>query len=134
MDHEGRIKKLERTIEQQCYFIWALGIVVILLTAGILCMWNEMGVPNFDHIGASLAIFQTLFGIAALYGFWALRGLTKEKAEEVAEQELRKIAPPIIRRLVDEAQQAYSGDTPISDRKVEGMMDGLDRKEGENGE
>lgn len=134
MDWEARFRKLDKIVTQQGYVIHILLVLVIVDTAAILLLWNEKGTPDFDHIAVSMTVFQTLFGIAALYGFWALRGLTKEKAEEVAEQELRKIAPPIIRRIVDEAMQAYGSDAPISDKKVAGMMDELDRKEDEDGE
>ena len=134
MDTEARLRKLEKTARQQGYVINILLVLTPFSMAGMLLLWNEKGQPNYDHIGVSITVFQTLFGIAALYGFWALRGLTKEKAEEVAEQELKKIAPPLIRRIAEETMQAYGGDAPISDKKMEGIMDELDGKEAEDGE
>lgn len=133
MDQERRIKKLENAVQQQGYVIRILLTLMPFSVAGMLVLWNTQGTPDYDHIGVSMTVFQTLFGIAALYGFWALRALTKEKAEEVAELEVRKIAHPIIRRIADEAMQAYSADAPISDKKVAGMMDKLDGTEGADG-
>jgi hypothetical protein len=118
---ETRIRNLERTVEQQGYLLLILMFVLIFDTAAILVMWGEKGTPNFDHIAVSLTVFQTLFGIAALYGFWALRGLTKEKAEEVAEREVGKMVPPLVGRIVEEQLQTI-GTEPISDEQLNQMV------------
>ncbi len=88
--------------------------LLVLDTAAIILLWNQNGPPDFDHIAVSLTVFQTLFGLAALYGFWALRGLTREKAEEVAEAEIKKIAQPMVQRIVMESLRNLPRDT-ISD-------------------
>lgn len=129
---EQRLRKLENQVEQQGYVLWVLMVLVILDTAALLVLWGQAGKPNFDHIAVSLTIFQTLFGIAALYGFWALRGLTKEKAEEVAEREVRKIAPPLVARITQENLQTLGVDT-ISDEDIAKIV-GATGKEDGNGE
>lgn len=130
-----RLEKLEKTSEQQGYIIFALMLVVIVDTAGLLVLWGEQGKPDFDHIAVSLTVFQTLFGIAALYGFWALRGLTREKAQEVAEIEVRAIAPPLIRRLYYDNLETFATEAPISADDIGHIVDviGDDGKEGDNG-
>jgi hypothetical protein len=133
---EGRIKALERTVGQMCYITLALMLVVIVDTAGLLILWGERGKPDFDHIAVSLTVFQTLFGIAALYGFWALRGLTREKAEEVAEKEVREIAPSLIRRLYQENIGTFQSEAPISNTDVDDIVEAIsgDGKEGDDGQ
>ena len=131
---EQRIRKLEETVSQQSFLLLILMVILIIDTAALLILWGTAGTPNFDHIAVSLTVFQTLFGVAALYGFWALRGLTREKAEEVAEAEVRKMAPPLIRREVQEHLQAIGFD-PISDEDLRSLVDatGNTGMEGENG-
>lgn len=118
---ETRTRNLERMGEQQGYLLLILMFVLIFDTAAILVMWGEKGTPDFDHIAVSLTVFQTLFGIAALYGFWALRGLTKDKAEEVAEREVKKMIEPLVGRMVEEHLQTIGTD-PISDGQVDQMV------------
>lgn len=131
---EKRIRRLEETVAQQGYLLLVLMVMLIVDTAGLLVLWGQQGKPDFDHIAVSMTVFQTLFGIAALYGFWALRGLTKEKAEEVAEAEVKKMAPPLIRREVQEHLQTIGFD-PISDQDLTSLVDATANagKEGENG-
>lgn len=131
---DARIRKLEKTVEQQGYLLFILMIVVIIDTAALLFLWGQNGKPNFDHIAVSLTVFQTLFGIAALYGFWALRALTIEKAQDVAEAEVQKIAPPIILREVQDSLQNAPRDT-ISDVDLSEIVSatGDAGKEGDDG-
>jgi len=131
---EARIRKLEKTVEQQGYLLLIMMIVLIIDTAALLLLWGQNGQPDFDHIAVSLTVFQTLFGIAALYGFWALRALTIEKAQEVAEAEVQKIAPPIILREVQDSLQNAPRDT-ISDVDLSEIVSatGDAGKEGDNG-
>lgn len=131
---EARIRKLEKTVEQQGYLLLILMIVLIIDTAALLFLWGQNGKPDFDHIAVSLTVFQTLFGIAALYGFWALRALTIEKAQEVAEAEVQKIAPPIILREVQDSLQNAPRDT-ISDLDLSEIVSatGDAGKEGDDG-
>ena len=114
---EARLKKLEREVELQGFLLRILLIVIVVLAAAVLILWGQEGEPDFDHIAVSLTVFQTLFGLAALYGFWALRGLTKEKAEEVAEREARKLIPPLVGRAIREHLQTMEFE-PISDEDI----------------
>lgn len=131
---EARIRKLEKTVEQQGYFILVMLILFPFLAAATLVLWGQKSKPDFDHIAVSLAVFQTLFGVAAIFGFWALRGLTREKAEEVAEAEVKKMAPPLIRREVLEHLQSIGFD-PISDTDLGGIVSATadDEEEGDDG-
>ena len=128
MAMEKRLIKLERAVEQQGYLLMILMVVLIVDTAALLVLWGQEGAPDFDHIAVSMTVFHTLFGIAAVYGFWALRGLTKEKAEEVTEREVNKIAPPLIARLVQDNLQNLPKDT-ISDNDLDAIV----RATAENG-
>jgi hypothetical protein len=114
---ERRIKHLETLVAQQGYILHVGMIVVIFDTAGLLWLWQDHGKPDFDHIAVAMTVFQTLFGIAALYGFWALRGLTKEKAEEVAqdvaEAEIRKIAPSLVLRVATDTLKTLNREAAI---------------------
>lgn len=131
---EERVRRLERQVEQQSYFIWILMAVLILDTSGLLVLWQEKGQPDYDHIAVAMTVFQTMFGIAALYGFWALRGLTKDKAEEVARAEIREIAPPIIQRSVQDSLQTFREEAPISKLDTDRIVDAIGRKEDGDGE
>lgn len=132
---EARLKKLEKAVQQQGYLLLILMIFLIVDTAAVLLLWSERGPPDFDHIAVSLTIFQTLFGIAALYGFWALRGLTKEQAEETTTREVAKLAPPLINRQVAEYMRTFPGEAPISDVDLNAMVvaAGEDGKEDKDG-
>lgn len=127
---EKRLKNLEKTVAQQGYLLTILLIVLIFDTAALLILWGQKGTPDFDHIAVSLTVFQTLFGIAALYGFWALRGLTKETAEEVTEREVEKIAPPLIRREVDEIKRTFGKEAPISTDDIDAMVLAAGKEDG----
>lgn len=129
---ESRIRKLEKTVEQQGYFILVMIVLFPFLVAAILVMWGERGPPDFDHIAVSLTVFQTLFGLAAIFGFWALRGLTREKAEEVAEAEVKKMTPPLVRREVLEHLQSIGFD-PISDKELGEIVSATADEEEEGG-
>jgi len=132
---EEKIRKLERDLAQQGFVVRALVFAVILDTAGLLVLWGERGKVDFDHIAVSLTVLQTMFAIAAVYGFWALRGLTREKAEETTIEEVAKVAPPLIRREVAAWMQTFRTESPISAIDVDAMVAaaGADGKEGNNG-
>lgn len=129
---EARIKKLEKTVEQQGFFILVMIILFPFVVAAILLLWGQQGPPDFDHIAVSLTVFQTLFGVAAIFGFWALRGSTRERAEEVAEAEVKKMAPPLIRREMEDFKRTFGKEDPISEDEVEAMVAaaGFDEMEG----
>ena len=129
---EDRIKKLEREVSQQGYMVLILMFLGILDTAGLLILWGERGKPDFDHIAVSLTVFQTMFAISALYGFWALRGLTKEKAEETAKEETAKIVPPIANRAISEFLATLGGERTISDADLAKLVEAAGNED-ENG-
>lgn len=131
---ERRIERLEKLVGQQGYVCHVLMWIVIFDTAGLLWLWGEQGRPNFDHIAVSLTVFQTLFGIAALYGFWALRGLTRETAQDVAEEEVKKVAPSIILRYLADNPIAFEDRQPLSDTDVGDIVDAMRGEEAELGE
>jgi len=64
---ESRVRKLEKNVSQQVYLLLILMFVLIFNTATILLLWNQAGTP-YSSLSSH---FQTLFGIAALYGFWS---------------------------------------------------------------
>jgi len=129
------MRTLEKLVAQQGYMLLVVMVVLIVDTAALLCLWGERGKPDFDHIAVSLTVFQTLFGIAALYGFWALRGLTKEKAEEVAqevaEREIRKIAPPIITRVATDTLRTLNSESAITTSDNVDLTDAIGKEAGD---
>ncbi|SDD11277.1 hypothetical protein SAMN05444678_10951 [Sphingomonas sp. YR710] len=129
---EDRLKKLERDVAQQGYMVLVLMVLVILDTAGLLILWGERGKPDFDHIAVSLTVFQTMFAIAALYGFWALRGLTREKAEETAKEEVAKIVAPVANRAIADFLRTLGGERTISDDDLAKLVEAAG-KEDDNG-
>lgn len=131
---ERRIRTLEKLIAQQGYVIHALLIVTIVDTAALLLLWMENGKPNYDHIAVSLSAFQIMFAIAAIYGFWTLRGSVRERAEEVAEAEVQKIAPPLIRRITLDTLSAYPEKDTISESDLDDMVDAIGDGEAGDGE
>ena len=131
---EGRVRKLERLVAQQGYILLALAIAVILDTAALLFLWmGQTDKPNFDHIAVSLSAFQIMFALAAVYGFWTLRGLVKETAEEVAEREVKEIAIPIVQRMATEALETLRETDTISEAEVDEIVDAIGEAENEDG-
>lgn len=120
---EDRLKKLEREVSQQAYLVLVVLILTILNTAALLVLWGERGEPDYDHIAVSLTVFQTMFAIAAIYGFWALRGLTREKAEETAAEEVAKIVPPIANRAISEFLRTLGAERTISDEDLAKLVE-----------
>ena len=133
---DSRIKRLEKMVDRQGFLLLICMVFLALDTIAILVLWGQQGAPDFDHIAVSLTVFQTLFGIAALYGFWALRGLTREKAEEVAEAEVRKNLPAMVRREYLAAAKALRVEDRLSDSDIDGIVDAIGEggKEGDDGE
>jgi len=132
---EDRLKRLETSASQHGYVLFILMALTILDTAGLLILWGERGAPNYDHIAVSLTVFQTMFAIAALYGFWALRGLTKEKAEETAKEEVSRIVEPMAARMIGEYIATLGAERTIPDDELASLVRavGEDRKEGDDG-
>lgn len=130
---EARVDRLEILVSQQGYVVYLLMIVFAFDTAGLLWLWQDHGKPDFDHIAVALSAFQITFGVAALYGFWAVRGLTKERAAEVAEevalQEARRLIPSIVAREITENGDAFRRNDPISDADVASMVTAIGEDE-----
>ncbi len=99
-DH--RLAELERVVDLQAYVLCVVGIVAGISVGVAAVLFMQEGKVDFDHIAVSLTIFQTLFGIAAVYGFWALRSLTRDTAEEVAEEVAKKAADEVAKRVADD--------------------------------
>lgn len=129
---DDRISKLERNVSQQGFMLNVMMIVVLVDTAAFLVLWGERGTPDFDHIAVSLTVFQTMFAIAAIYGFWALRGLTREKAEETAKEEVARIVPPIAYRAISAYLATLPEGRTISDDDLAKLVEAAG-KEGESG-
>jgi hypothetical protein len=74
-----------------------------------LALWNLMlkGEPaDFNSLSVSLAALEIFLIVVAVGGFWTLRGLTRERAEEVAIEETKRIAekevPSMAKRIVND--------------------------------
>ena len=118
-----RIAKLERTVGQQSYVIYVLMVLHAVGAAALLLLWNgQTARPNFDHIAVALSAFQVMFAVAAIFGFWALRGLTKEKAVEVAEEEVRKVVPSLVNRQVEGALSVLTRGVTLTEEEVAGIV------------
>lgn len=128
---EDRFKRVERDSSQHGYVILILVVLAILDTAGLLMLWGERGAPNFDHIAVSLTVFQTMFAIAALYGFWALRGLTREKAEETAKEEVARIVEPMAARMIAEYLATLGGERTISEGDLASLVEAVGKEDGD---
>ncbi len=119
LSEASRLARVETLVRQQGYLVWVLLVATILDTAFMLYHWQgQSDNPDFDHIAVALSAFQITFAVAALYGFWALRGLTRETAQDVAEIEVRRIAPSLVAREVESALSAMGSGVTISDDDV----------------
>lgn len=150
---DQRLTELERVIDLQGYVMCIIGVIAGIAVGVAAVLFQQTGEVDFDHIAVALTIFQTLFGIAAIYGFWALRGLTRDRAEEVAKEvansvsgtiavsaakeaaeriaaaEVREIAPPIILREVKAAMETFRNEGAMSEDTVERMLAAIGGKE-----
>lgn len=105
-DDSQRLERLERVVSQQGYALCGMMVVTVVNIVITTMIYADDGPPDYDHIAVSLTMFQALFGIAAVYGFWALRGLTREKAEEVAKVVTKEITTPIANASATAAETA----------------------------
>lgn len=136
-----RIAELERVVDVQGFILAIVGIVAGVAVGVAAILFEQEGKVDYDHIAVSMTIFQTLFGIAALYGFWALRGLTREKAEEVAREIANEVAVremakvmPVARRMAASAVQTFSKEDPISTGDLDSLVDAFGGEEGDDGQ
>ena len=72
---------------------------------------------------------------AAYASIQAIREGAVRRAQEAAENEVRIVAPPLIRREVAEFKRTFPRGDPISETDVDAMVAaaGADGKEGEDG-
>ena len=98
--------KKRRLLTLQWYLLGALAVPCILAIPAVLFLWmGQTAAPDFDHIATSLTVLQIIFGIAGVYGFWTLRGLTcevaKDTATEAATEEARSLVPDVTKNQLD---------------------------------
>lgn len=102
-----------------------------------------MELGRLDFVSLVVSVFGILGGFAAIFGFIEIRGRAERKAieaatpkaEEIASQEVRKLLPSIIRRLLEEAETEKDKlgiDDPKEDR-LQKMIDALDGNGEQNG-
>jgi hypothetical protein len=90
---------------------------------------------QLDILSLVIAVVAVGLGVAGFVGYQAIREGAVRKAQEAAENEVRIVAPPLIRREVAEFMRAFPEGDPISEIDVDAMVAaaGADGKEGEDG-
>lgn len=97
------------------------GVSFFLSTLIIFMLFQRDERPNFDAMSWSLSVLQTLLAVAAIAGFWMIRGAAILQAKETAEAEAQKVskqeAESVARRTAEAAANVYFseyGDTVIA--------------------
>lgn len=150
---DNRVNKLEKSLTETRYILIIMTFVSILNIGAALSFFQAWPKPDWDYIAITLTIFEIFLAIAAVAGFWTLRGITKERAEEVAEDvamtESRKIAteeakkaaieqlqntiPPLVARSVRTAMEAFKNEDKLSEDQVSAIMAALNDEDNGNG-
>lgn len=75
-----------------------LSIIIGIFAIGLLVLhWNSgSNEPDISYISASITILQTFIGIAALGGFWLIRGAAIEQAAKTATETVEKLDDEIM--------------------------------------
>jgi type VI protein secretion system component VasK len=112
----------------------ALGVVNLLLIG---LLWNVSGqIKNTDSLSVSLTILEIFLAVIAVSGFFLIRSAAMGKAEEeatevadrVTKKEVAAIAPPLVRRAVEDylshlSEKSATIDTTLG---VNELMQALD--------
>lgn len=90
---------------------------------------------QLDILSLVIAVVAVGLGVAGFVGYQAIRDGAIRKAEEAVEAEVRNLAPPLIRREMEEFKRTFGKEDPISEAVVEAMVAaaGSEGKEGEDG-
>lgn len=89
---------------------------------------------QLDILSLVVAVVAIGLGVAAFVGYQAIREGAVRRAQEAAEDEVGRMAPPLIRREVSDFMRTFRGENPISETDVAAMTAaaGADGKEGED--
>lgn len=87
---------------------------------------------QLDILSLIIAVVAIGLGFAGFVGYQAIRDGAVRRAQEAAETEVKNLAPPLIRREMDEFKRTFGKEDPISEAEVDAMVAaaGSDGKEG----
>ena len=90
---------------------------------------------QLDILSLIIAVVAVGLGFAGFVGYQAIKDGALQKAQDCAEEEVKRISPPIIRREVEEFLRAFPREMPISERDLAAIVAavGDEEKEGGNG-
>jgi hypothetical protein len=82
-----------------------------------------------------IAVVGIGLGFAGFVGYQSIKDSAVKNAERAVEAEVKSIAPPLIRREVEEFKRTFGKEDPISEAEVAAMVaaTGAGAKEGVNG-
>ena len=89
---------------------------------------------QLDILSLIIAVVAVGLGFAGFVGYQAIKDGAIRKAQDCAEEEVRKISPPIIRREVEEFLRAFPREMPISERDLEAIVAAVGNEEKEVGD
>lgn len=88
---------------------------------------------QLDILSLIIAVVAIGLGFAGFVGYQSIRDSAVKKAQEAAELEVKNLAPPLIRREMEEFKRTFGKDDTISEDEVDAMVAAAGAKEGEGG-
>jgi len=77
-------------------------LVTLVNLAMMLWYFQKQSEPDYNYISVSLTVFQIMFAIALVGGFWMLRAAARDSAADEAKGVARQIAEEEARRVAEE--------------------------------
>lgn len=87
---------------------------------------------QLDILSLVIAVVAIGLGVAGFVGYQAIRDGAVKRAQDVAEAEVKIIAPPLIRREMEDFKRTFGKESPISDNDLVNLVKAAG-KEDDNG-
>ncbi|MEK9878305.1 MAG: hypothetical protein VW474_00810 [Paracoccaceae bacterium] len=107
------IRAIRNDISRISWFLCGCIIVTLLNFAMMLWYFQKQSEPDFNYISVSLTIFQIMFAIALVGGFWMFREAARNAAADEAKGVAREIAEQEALRIAEEKAREEARKTTL---------------------